>query len=95
MTMSNAGRTQYRELSKAKVTDTRNAVISECSRGGFTLAQQLEAHEGSVVTTVFMKNAIQIDSVERLIDLRDAINVAIQAAQSSIDDSFEDDEWED
>lgn len=95
MTTSNTGRTQYRELSKAKVTETRNAVISECSRGGFTIAQQLEAKENGGTTTVFMKNAIQVDSVERLTDLRDAINVAIKAAKESIDDSFEDeDEWE-
>ena len=96
MTTSNTGRTQYRELSKAKVTETRNAVISECSRGGFTIAQQLEAKEAGCVTTVFMKNAIQVDSVERLVDLRNAINVAIKKAQESVDDSFEDDDddWE-
>lgn len=94
MTTSNAGRTQYRELSKAKVTDTRNAVISECSRGGFTIAQQIEAKEAGCVTTLFMKNAIQVDSIERLVDLRNAINVAIKMAEDDVNESFDDDDWE-
>lgn len=94
MTTSNAGRTQYRELSKAKVTDTRNAVISECSRGGFTIAQQIEAKEAGCVTTLFMKNAIQVDSIERLVDLRNAINVAIKTAEDDVNESFDDDDWE-
>lgn len=94
MTTSNAGRTQYRELSKAKVTDTRNAVISECSRGGFTIAQQIEAKEAGCVTTLFMKNAIQVDSIERLVDLRNAINVAIKMAEDDVNESFYDDDWE-
>lgn len=94
MTTSNAGRTQYRELSKAKVTDTRNAVISECSRGGFTIAQQIEAKEAGCVTTLFMKNAIQVDSIERLVDFRNAINVAIKMAEDDVNESFDDDDWE-
>lgn len=94
MTTSNAGRTQYRELSKAKVTDTRNAVISECSRGGFTIAQQIEVNEAGCVTTLFMKNAIQVDSIERLVDLRNAINVAIKMAEDDVNESFDDDDWE-
>ena len=28
---------EYNELSKAKVTDSRNIVVSNCSKGGFTL----------------------------------------------------------
>lgn len=94
MTTSNAGRTQYRELSKAKVTDTRNVVISECSRGGFTIAQQIEAKEAGCVTTLFMKNAIQVDSIERLVDFRNAINVAIKMAEDDVNESFDDDDWE-
>ena len=46
---------EYHELSKAKITDSRNIVISSCSRGGFTIAQQLEAKENDKTTSVFMK----------------------------------------
>ena len=63
----------YTELSNAEVTENRNIVISECSKGGFTVAQQLKA-DG---TKVFMKGALHIDSLEGLYNLRNALNVAI------------------
>ena len=37
----------YNEISRAKVTDSRNIIISNCSKGGFTIAQQLEAKENN------------------------------------------------
>ena len=43
-------RTEYNEMSRAEVSNSRNVVISECSRGGFTIAQQLEIQEGSKTT---------------------------------------------
>lgn len=85
---------KYSEISRAKIADTRNAVISECSKGGFTLAQQLEVKEGDGKTVVFLKGALHIDSVEGLHELRDAINIAIKKVTApEVDDS--DDEWED
>jgi len=38
-------RLSYRELSKAEVSESRNIVISDCSKGGYTIAQQLVARE--------------------------------------------------
>lgn len=69
--------TQYTKLSSAQIQETRKLVISECSRGGFTLAQQVTVDEGGKKTNVFFKNAIHVDSVEGLVNLRDALNVAI------------------
>lgn len=63
----------YTELSNAEITENRNIVISECSKGGFTVAQQLKA-EGA---KVFMKGALHIDNLEGLYNLRNALNVAI------------------
>lgn len=63
----------YTELSNAEITENRNIVISEYSKGGFTVAQQLEA-DG---TKVFMKGALRIDNLEGLYNLRNALNVAI------------------
>ena len=84
---------KYSEISRAKIADTRNAVISECSKGGYTLAQQLEVKEGEGKTVVFLKGALHIDSLEGLRELRDAINVAIKkVTDTELDDS--DDEWE-
>lgn len=77
---------EYNELSKAKVTDSRNIVVSNCSKGGFTIAQQLEAKEDDKVTTVFMKGAFHVDDIHGLYNLRDAINLAIQITEKSEED---------
>lgn len=63
----------YTELSNAEITENRNIVISECSKGGYTVAQQLKA-DG---TKVFMKGALHIDNLDGLYNLRNALNVAI------------------
>lgn len=63
----------YTELSNAEITENRNIVISECSKCGYTVAQQLKA-DG---TKVFMKGALHIDNIEGLYNLRNALNVAI------------------
>ena len=68
---------QYTKLSSAQIQEMRNLVVSECSRGGFTLAQQVSIDEGGKKTNVFLKNAIHIDKIEGLINLRDALNIAI------------------
>lgn len=76
----------YSEISKAKVSDSRNIVISSCSKGGFTIAQQLEAKEGEKTTTVFLKNAFHIESLDGLFELRDAINLAIEISTNNEED---------
>lgn len=79
---------EYNELSRAKVTDSRNVVISSCSKGGFTIAQQLEAKENDKTTSVFLKGAFHVDDVHGLYNIRDAVNLAIaRAEESSVDDT--------
>lgn len=80
--MPGKNRIEYSEISKAKVTNSRNIVISRCSKGGFTIAQQLVAEEkGSKPTTVFLKGAFHVDDVHGLYNLRDAVNLAIQVSE--------------
>ena len=76
-------KTEYSELSRAKVTDSRNIVISNCSRGGFTIAQQLEAKENDKTTSVFMKGAFHVEDIHGLYNLRDAINLAIKISEEN------------
>lgn len=68
---------KYEELARAKIQEKRSLVISECSKGGFTLAQQLEVKEENHTTNVFLKGALHIDDLQGLYELRDALNVAI------------------
>ena len=82
---------EYTEISRAKVTDSRNVVISSCSKGGFTIAQQLEAKENDKTTSVFLKGAFHVDDIHGLYNIRDAINLAIKVAEEN---SKEDSDWD-
>lgn len=81
---------EYNELSRAKISSKRVAVISACSKGGFTIAQQIETSEEDKVGFVFLKGALHVEDVDGLYALRDAINVAI----SRNEDGEEEGEWE-
>lgn len=74
---------EYNEISRAKVTDSRNIVISSCSKGGFTIAQQLEAKENDKTTSVFLKGAFHVDDIHGLYNIRDAVNLAIKVAEEN------------
>ena len=82
---------EYYERSRAKVTDSRNIVISNCSKGGFTIAQQLEAKENDKTTSVFMKGAFHVEDIHGLYNLRDAVNLAIKISEENSEDS---DAWD-
>lgn len=84
---------EYNELSRAKTSDSRNIVISTCSRGGFTIAQQLEAKEKDKTTSVFLKGAFHIEDLKGLYNLRDAVNLAIQIFEEKMKDD-ESSEWD-
>lgn len=82
---------EYHELSRAKITDSRNVVISSCSKGGFTIAQQLEAKENDKTTSVFMKGAFHVEDIHGLYNLRDAVNLAIKISEEN---SADDEAWD-
>lgn len=82
---------EYTEISRAKVTDSRNIVISSCSKGGFTIAQQLEAKENDKTTAVFLKGAFHVDDIHGLYNIRDAVNLAIKTAEEN---AGEEAEWD-
>lgn len=81
--MAAKSKIEYNEISRAKVSDSRNIVISTCSKGGYTIAQQLVAQENGKTTSVFMKGAFHVDDVHGLYELRDAINLAIHVGETN------------
>lgn len=86
---------EYNEISSAKISDTRNIVISECSKGGYTVAQQLVAHEGDDKTNVFMKGAFHVADLNGLYNMRDALNMAIYHVENGgIIETEEEEEWD-
>lgn len=85
---------KYTELAKAKIQKSRNLVISATSKGGFTIAQQLEVNEGNRTTTVFLgKSGMIVDDLEGLYSVRDALNVAIDKMENKDVDS-DDADWD-
>lgn len=68
----------YEEIGSVQISEKRNIVISQCSAGGFTLAQQMKIEDGNIKVNMFLKNAIRLDSLQNLKDLRDCISKAIE-----------------
>lgn len=86
---------EYNEVASAKISDTRNIVISECSKGGFTVAQQLVVEESNSKTNVFMKGAFHVDDINGLYNMRDALNMAIHRLDDTEhSDTMDEEEWD-
>ena len=89
------GKAEYEQLSSARVTKSKNIVVSKCSKGGFTIAQQLVVNDDQNEVSVFLKGAYHIRDVDALISLRDAIDEAIKKSVESNDENVEDDyDWD-
>ena len=84
---------EYNEISRAKVSDSRNIVISSCSKGGFTIAQKLEAKENDKITSVFLKGAFHVDDIHGLLNIRDAVNLSIKITEENMKNEDNDD-WD-
>ena len=83
---------EYSEISRAKITDTRSIIISECSKGGYTMAQRMEVlEENGKKTQVYLKGASHINDLQGLYNLRDAINLAIKKIEQGISEA---DDWD-
>lgn len=74
----------YDEICRTEINESRNAVVSKCSVGGFTLAQQGVLKENGKETPIFMQGAFHIENLDKLYKLRDALNVAIDKIESEI-----------
>lgn len=84
--------TEYSEISSAKVTENRSIVISDCSRGGFTIAQRMDVTENNHTNKIYLKGAFHINDVHGLYELRDACNLAIQKVEERESDDADWDE---
>lgn len=85
-------KTRYDEITKARISDARNVVISTCSKGGYTIAQQMIAKDGKSEVAVFMKGAIHVKDIEALEKIRDALNVVISAALEEQEENWDEEE---
>ena len=83
---------KYIEVAKAPISDKRNIVISNCSTGGYTIAQQSLIEEGDIKTWMFYRGAIKVKDLEHLYNVRDALNIAIKKIEEQIE---EEKAWDD
>ena len=91
-------KTVYTEMTRAKVSDTRSIVISDCSKGGYTIAQELLLKDGDHKVPMFVKGAFHINDINGLHELRDCINLAIsiieERAVKAENDTDDEDDWD-
>ena len=67
----------YKQISQVKINDNKYMVISECSKGGFTLGQKVIVKDAENTIEMFLKGAIHINSIDTLGEIRDAIDEII------------------
>ena len=87
----------YDEITRCKISGSRNAVISACSTGGYTIAQQLETKEADgAVTRVFLRGALHVADLDALRTFRDAVDLAIHGVEMALGEARDEDdvEWD-
>lgn len=80
-------KSKYKEISRAQATKSRSFVLSECSKGGYTLAQQMSIIDESTgkPVTIYLKGAVHIANVQVLEKVRDMFTVAIERHKEEYD----------
>lgn len=82
---------EYTEIVSARITDNKSIVISDCSNGGFTIAQRVEIEENNHVNKIYLKGAFHIKDIHGLYELRDACNLVIQKVEER---EMDDADWD-
>lgn len=70
----------YTEIARAQISKTKAFVLSEFSKGGYTLAQQMSVMDETTgkPMTVYLKGALRIVNINTLEKVRDMLTVAIE-----------------
>lgn len=71
-------RYRYHEILRCPISKTREAVVSTCTNGTYTLAQVATFDENGNNTSVYLKGAFHIQNVESLAKLRDLLDDSIR-----------------
>ena len=82
----------YDEVARVKMSNTRDVVISKCSKGGYTIAQKILIDKDEKPTSIFLKGAIKVNDIDGLKEIKETIDMAIKKLKGSEDESIE---WDD
>lgn len=72
----------YKEIVSGKISETRGLVISECSKGGYTIAQQLIVKDNDSEVSVFLKGAFHVNDRKSLEAFRGLLDQALDKLPS-------------
>lgn len=81
----------YTEIAKCKVSKNRNVVVSSCSKGGYTIAQQIQVVEDGKIVSLFLKGAIMVKDVSALSDFAHMLLEAVEREQAEIAEEWDED----
>lgn len=69
---------KFMELSKCKIGENKNLVISRAGDGSISIAQQLIARSNGNEIGIFLKNSIVVDGKDGLENIKKTIESAIE-----------------
>lgn len=87
-----ANKTTYEELSKFEISNSRDIVISKCSRGGYTIAQKVLIDNDGKPNKIFLKGAIKMEDKNDLLMMRELVDNAINKIDE--EEESENIEWD-
>ncbi len=87
---------EYDELSRCRISNAKSVVISKCSKGGFTIAQQVDVPDDGALSTVFLKGAIHVKGRSEMLAIADAIAKSVEIYDAEHETDEEDGiDWDD
>ena len=82
----------YDEVARVKMSNTRDVVISKCSKGGYTIAQKILIDKDEKPTSIFFFFSIKVNDIDGIKVIKETIDMAIKKLKGSEDESIE---WDD
>ena len=76
-------KTTYKEIASGKINENKSLIISECSRGGYTLGQKMNVQDNGKTIELFLKGAIHLDNYESIVNIRNAFNDALEYIENN------------
>lgn len=74
-------RLRYEEIARCAISPTRDAVISTCTNGTYTLAQVAKFDENGRTSNFYMKGAFHISGMDELVKFRDLLSDTIRMVE--------------
>lgn len=72
----------YKEIASGAINENKMLVISECSKGGFALAQKIFVDDSGKKRGMFLKGIIMLDDIDSLKNAKVAFEKAIEILEN-------------